>query len=90
MVDLAQWIESTVPNVNISISEITDRCDRQDMAAKVVEADKIIAKYCGQRGWKLIKHENIDVNCLNRSKPHLNKKGTSYLSSNFIVILVID
>ena len=84
VVDLVRWIESSVPNAKISISEITHRCDREDMASKVAEANKIIAKFCGQQGWKLITHQNIDVNCLNRSKLHLNKKGTSFLSSNFI------
>lgn len=84
VVDLAHWIESTVPTAKISISEITHRCDNEDLSNKVVETNKIISKFCGQRGWELIKHQNIDANCLNRSNLHLNKRGTSFLSSNFI------
>ena len=84
VVNLVRWIESSVPNAKISISEITHRCDRDDMASKVAEANQIIAKFCGQQSWKLINHKNIDAKCLNRSNLHLNKKGTSFLSSNFI------
>ena len=31
-----------------------------------------------------INNSNIDASCLNKSKLHFNRKGTSYLANNFI------
>ena len=40
----------------------------------IVSTNNRLEKYC---------NSNIDASCLNKSKLHLNRKGTSYLANNF-------
>ena len=41
-------------------------------------------KYCNQNDWRMIKHQNIDRNCLNKSGLHLNEKDNDILFRNFL------
>ena len=84
IVDLAQWLETLLPFAKISLSELTCRDDFEGSKHKVAETNKILGKFCQQNKWNVISHLNIDESCLNRSRLHLNKKGTGLLSSNFI------
>ena len=88
VVDLAKWTESSFPTVKIRISESTCRNDQEELGHKVVEANKILKKFCSQHHWGLICHQDIDENCLNRSRLHLNKKGTGLIASNFIKYII--
>ena len=49
----------------------------------VVSTDKRLEKYCKGNEFFFIDNSNIDASCLNKSKLHLNRKGTSYLGNNF-------
>ena len=84
IIDLAKWVESSLPATKISISELTLRNDQEELRNKVTETNKMLMKFCNQHDWLLINHLNIDESCLNRSKLHLNKKGTGRFSSNLI------
>ena len=84
IVDLASWTASERPTTTISISEVTTREDQDGLGGKVKEVNKILKKFCRQNEWQLISHNNIDESCLNRSKLHLNKKGTGLIAANFI------
>ena len=41
-------------------------------------------KYRNQNDWRMIKHQNIDRNCLNKSGLHLNEKDNDILFRNFV------
>jgi hypothetical protein len=82
IIDLARHIEDTYPQVNVSISELTVRCDNDDLDKSTHEVNKKIKKYCKQSGRTLIKHKDIDLTCLNKSKLHLNKKGVAILAND--------
>ena len=48
----------------------------------IVSANNRLEKYCKGNEFFFIDNSNIDASCLNKSKFHLNKKGTYYLANN--------
>ena len=49
----------------------------------IVSTNNRLKMYCKGKEFFLIDNSNIDASCLNKSKLHLNRKGTSYLAKNF-------
>ena len=49
----------------------------------IVTTNNRLEKYCKGNEFFFIDNSNIDASCLNKSKLHLNRKGTSYLANNF-------
>ena len=49
----------------------------------IVSTNNRLEKYCKGNEFFFINNSNIDASCLNKSKLHLNRKGTSYLANNF-------
>ena len=49
----------------------------------IVITNNRLEKYCKENEFFFINNSNIDVSCLNKSKLHLNRKGTQYLANNF-------
>ena len=49
----------------------------------IVSTNNRLKMYCKGKEFFLIDNSNIDASCLNKSKLHLNRKGTSYLANNF-------
>ena len=49
----------------------------------IVSTNKKLQKYCKGNEFFFIDNSNIDASCLNKSKLHFNRKGTSYLANNF-------
>ena len=80
IVDLARQIESTC-DTTVTLSELVCRKDKLDQAVKT--ANKHLEKFCHQNGWKLIHHENISYNGLNKGGLHLNSKGNVQFYNNF-------
>ena len=77
IVDLARKIEME-SNTEVILLELVSRSDNvPNDAVKVV--NKRLLKYCNQNDWRMIKHQNIDRNCLNKSRLHLNEKGNNIL-----------
>ena len=50
----------------------------------VKAVNKSLMKYCNQNDWRMIKHQNIDRNCLNKSGLPLNEKDNDILFRNFV------
>ena len=50
----------------------------------VKAVNKSLMKYCNQNDWRMIKHQNIDRNCLNKSGLYLNEKDNDILFRNFV------
>ena len=49
----------------------------------IVITNNRLEKYCKGNEFFFINNSNIDVSYLNKSKFHLNRKGTHYLANNF-------
>jgi len=82
IVDLARKIEME-SNAEVILPELVSRSDNVPNDA-VKAVNKHLLKYCNQNDWRLIKHQNIDRNCLNKSRLHLNEKGNNILFRNFV------
>ena len=63
-------------NIQIGFSSIIHRSDK-DFSKEISELNVKLKKYCLSRGFIY-----INESCLNNSKLHLNKKGTSLFSKN--------
>ena len=80
IIDLAT--SSANDHLNITVSGIVPRSD--DLAIKAKEVNELLQRSCNERNIPFIDHENIDPSHhLNRSKLHLNKKGTKLISKTF-------
>ena len=70
-------------NIKIALSSIIHRSDH-DFEDKINETNRKLESYlCKGKGMIFINNSNIDSTCLNRSKLHLNKSGTSLLIKIF-------
>ena len=58
-----------------------DRSDK-DFSKEINELKVKLKKHCLGREFIYIVNDNINESCLNYSKLHLNKKGTSLFSKN--------
>ena len=72
----------TDDNIKIALSSIIHRSDH-DFEDKVNEANRKLENLCKCKGMIFVNNSNIDSTCLNRSKLHLNKSGSSLLINNF-------
>ena len=68
--------------MSISVSEIIQREDNQDLAVKASAVNKELAKYSEQNKFYHIKNENIDKRKLNLYGLHLSKQGSAALAKN--------
>ena len=72
----------TDDNIKIALPSIIHRSDH-DFEDKINETNRKLGNLCKGKGMIFINNSNIDSTCLNRSKLHLNKSGTSLLIKNF-------
>ena len=72
----------TDDNIEIAWSRIIHRSDH-DFEDKINETNIKLENLRKGKGMIFINNSNIDSTCLNRSKLHLNKSGTSLLIKNF-------
>lgn len=85
IVDLARRIE-TETNAEVILSELVTRVDGTPTDS-VRNVNKKLKKFCNQNGWRIIHHQNITANGLNRSGLHLNERGNNILFNNFVKFL---
>ena len=62
--------------IKLTFSVIITRADDKSLTRKVNHYNRLFAKLCIERNWKLIGNNNIN-------KSHLNKNGTSILAKSF-------
>ena len=68
---------------DLSISSIVVRNDK--FKEKTAQVNESLKRLCAERNIYFINHaKNVLPQHLNKSKLHLNKEGTSILSSNFV------
>ena len=85
IVDLARQIKSSC-NATVTISELVCRKGKLNQAVNI--ANKHLMKFCHQNEWKLIRHQNITYNGLNRGGLHLNIKSNEQFFTNFKTHLI--
>ena len=73
---------NTDDNIKIALSSIIHR-SHHDSEDKMNETNRKLENLCKGKGMIFIDNNKIDSTCLNRSKLHLNKGGTSLLIKNF-------
>ena len=67
----------------LAISDIIRRFDRTS-DDEINNLNDRLRKYCESSDMIYINNENIDKNCLNSSKLHLNKKGSAIFAKNIM------
>ena len=72
----------TEGKIKLGFSSIVARGDI-NKEENIVSTNNRLEKYCKGNESCFIDNSNIDASCLNKSKLHLNRKGTSYLANNF-------
>ena len=82
IVDICQDITIKHPNTKIIISEVIQRGDDTELKPKIGQVNNLISKFCRQRSWGLIRHNNITTNHLNSYGLHVNKAGSSVFAKN--------
>ena len=70
----------------VILSELVTRVDGTPTDS-VRNVNKKLKKFCNQNGWRIIHHQNITANGLNRSGLHLNERGNNILFNNFVKFL---
>ena len=66
----------------VVISGLIKRYD-QGFNEDIKSINEKIQNLCTSKGLSFIDNSNIDKSCLNRSKLHLNRRGSSFLVNNF-------
>ena len=74
IVDLVRQIEYSC-DATVTISELV--CWRGKLDQAFNTASKLLIKFCHQNEWKLIRHQNITYNRLNKGGLHLHLKVTN-------------
>ena len=83
IVDIGRMVDHE--GISVAISSLTARADDIELANRVKEVNTFLRNFCRQNEWAFIDHNNITTDQhLNRSRLHLNRRGTSLLSQNFI------
>ena len=84
--NLCLTVKSKFANAKIGVSGITLREDVQ-VNNKIQEVNNGIKEMCKKRNYTFIDNSNIKSNSLNRSKLHLNTRGSALLASGLIKFL---
>ena len=81
IVDLAREIESST-DAQVIISELVTRSDLS-ASGDVDAVNKRLRKFCNQRQWHFIRHDDIHSTDLNRGGLHLGETGIAKMYNNF-------
>ena len=81
---LALQIITNSPSMKISVSSSITLQDNSSRINKINETNNRLKAICISYNWCFIDNGNVDTSCLNRRGLHLNRKGSSLLSRNFL------
>ena len=70
-------------NIQIGFYSIIQRTDK-DFSNEIKETNIKLKNYWLGKGFIFVDHDNINESCLNKSKFHLNKKGSQQLAKNIL------
>ena len=88
LVNIGHSINRELPETQVVFSEIIKRDAESGLNQKIASANKILKRFCTERGWGWISNDNIDQRGLNGSGLHLNNAGTGRLASNMLDFFV--
>ena len=71
-------------------SEICCRGDRKGVMDEVKTLNKKIEEFCKSKNLALIRHSDVNQNCLEKKKLHLHEKGISTLAISFKSFLLSE
>ena len=83
---LAAKVKNQFPYSKIGLSGLTVRHDI-DVSKKIVDVNKELGLICTKLNISFIDNSTIDDTCLNKSRLHLNEKGSAILAVHFITFL---
>ena len=80
---LVQYIRKDIKDrgIQIGFSSNIYRAGR-DLEKEIKDTNEKLKNYCSGNGFIFVDNTAITESCLNNSKLHLNKKGTSMLANN--------
>ena len=67
----------------VVISSLIQRYDQDMMNEDIKSINEKSQSLCTPKGLSFIDSSNIDKSCLNRTKLHLNRRGSSFLANKF-------
>ena len=82
MKKLVKEIEENNGSTDIVISRLIKRSDR-NVIDDIERINEKLKQWCTRKGFTFIDNNNINESRLNRGKLHLNRRGSSYLATNF-------
>ncbi len=77
-------VQTESPKTDIVISLCTRKNDRPGLNNKVTKCNEFLRKICERNNLHCIDNNNIDESCFGMKRLHLNRKGSSYLASNWL------
>lgn len=83
IVDVATKTLQHSPSTGVAISTLLTRSDKCNLDDKILETNNILKSLCSTNGLVLIEHPLINATCLNRRGLHVNRKGSSVLTTDF-------
>ena len=94
MCHVAVKVKNQFPYSKIGLSGLTVRHDIGrtvrhdiDVSKKIVHVNKGLGLICAKLNISFIDNSTIDDTCLNKSRLHLNEKGSATLAVHFITFL---
>ena len=84
IVALAKNFKKDCIHSEVVISSLVTRCDGEDVAGKVNEANTILKSNCVKSNLAFLDNSNISRSHLNSRGLHLNRNGTSELQANIL------
>ena len=79
---LVSIINEKSPNTKVTVSGLIIR-KGFNLKSKIKSINNLLKLTCEANNWPFIDISNLDESCLNPRGLHLNRKGSSYLRSNF-------
>ena len=83
ILNLKEYVEDVLPNVNVYISCPLIRADNITANHTLRKLDMLLKTH----NKNIIENDDIDGTCLGRKGLHLNAKGSGRLASNFISLM---
>ena len=74
-----KFLKALDTDARVVISALVSRRDK--LNEKVPEVNKLLKRYCRQHEWKLIEHNNITENGLNKGGLHLSTEGNRFFNN---------
>ena len=87
IVELAENFKKDCKHSEVVISSLVIRCDGEDVAEKVNQANTILKSNCVKSNLAFLDNSNINRSHLNSRGVHLNRNGTSVLQANILNFL---